>query len=217
MIISRRHTLAMGALGLLASRTALGASAAPATPPEQMGPFYPVTSEGENVADLTRIGGQTERAKGPAIEIAGRVLDRTGTPIGGAMVLIWQANAAGRYDHPRNYFDAPHDPAFRGHALIRTAQDGTFRLISVKPGSYPDGMGADGWRTPHIHYEVIGEEGRLVTQMYFPDEPRNDADFLLSAMRREGRDAAALIAKKAKAPRDGGAETFTWDIVLEKR
>ena len=218
MDINRRRFAGLAMAGLTAGwpRLALAADTPP-TPAEESGPFYPRIGLGENVADLTRVAGQSQRALGQKIELSGRVLTPQGEPVGLAMVLLWQANAAGRYDHPRNYHDAPADPGFRGHALIRTAADGSFRLTSVKPGSYPDGMGAGGWRTPHIHFEVIGEESRLLTQMYFDGETRNDADMLINAMRRDGRDAQALIAKRSGSPVEPDSEAYSWTIVLASR
>ena len=39
--------------------------------------------------------------------------------------------------------------------------------------------GAEYWRPPHIHYDITGRVNRLITQMYFPDEPLNRKDPLL--------------------------------------
>lgn len=214
MDATRRNLLAGSAFSAAGLALTSRSFAATPTPSEQVGPFYPVLRPGENIADLTRVAGRAERALGQTVEVAGRILKPDGKPVGSAMILIWHANAAGRYGHPRNYYDVAADPGFADHALIRSAGDGTFRLITVKPGSYPDGMGTDGWRTPHIHYEVIGEESRLTTEMYFPDEPRNDADMHLKEMRRNNLDPRSRIATRLCAPVEAGAEAFGWDIVL---
>src|SRR5207249_987267 len=53
-------------------------------------------------ADLTG-----RRPLGERIIVTGRVLDDGGAPVAGALVEIWQANAAGRYDHPEDDHPAP--------------------------------------------------------------------------------------------------------------
>ncbi|MBX6747360.1 MAG: protocatechuate 3,4-dioxygenase subunit beta, partial [Acetobacteraceae bacterium] len=54
-------------------------------------------------ADLSKANGR--EAMGERIIVAGRVLDEDGRPVRGAMVEIWQANAAGRYHHARDQHD----------------------------------------------------------------------------------------------------------------
>jgi protocatechuate 3,4-dioxygenase beta subunit len=180
-----------------------------------MGPFYPTVAPHESRADLTRAPNHATRAIGPLIEINGIVRGPDGKPLKGALVLVWQANAAGRYGHPRdNNTKAPIDPGFLGHALMRTGADGAFAFLSVKPGAYPDT--ASTMRTPHIHYEIIGEEGRLITQMYFPGEPGNETDRLLNAMRPADRDPATLIARASKRASEPNVKAFDWDITMER-
>src|SRR3712207_3361435 len=56
-------------------------------------------------ADLTlRNGGE---AVGQRILVHGRVLDSDGRPVPGALVEVWQANAAGRYRHVVDNWPAP--------------------------------------------------------------------------------------------------------------
>lgn len=52
-------------------------------------------------------------AQGERIIVAGRVLDEDGRPVPHTMIEIWQANAAGRYNHPGDTHDAPLDPGFK--------------------------------------------------------------------------------------------------------
>src|SRR5581483_2139350 len=51
--------------------------------------------------------------KGERITISGRVLDAEGKPINDAMIELWQANAAGRYDHPEDEGRGELDPSFQ--------------------------------------------------------------------------------------------------------
>jgi protocatechuate 3,4-dioxygenase alpha subunit len=50
---------------------------------------------------------------------------------------------------------------------------------------------------------------RLVTRIYFPDEPRNATDFVLNLVEPERR--STLIAKKTA----GSPGTLEWNVVLQ--
>ena len=57
------------------------------------------------------------------------------------------------------------------------------------------------WRPPHVHLSVWGRVwlSRLVTQMFFPGEPLNEADAILNAIRDPGareRCIARLVPSK---------------------
>ena len=143
--------------------------------------------------DLTRIPRHPGRALGQVIELSGRVLNVDGSPVKGAALEIWQANAAGRYANPIDKNPAPLDPNFQGVALLHTTAQGRYRILTVKPGAYPDPSG--GMRTPHIHFDVTSDDYRLVAQMYFPGEALNEKDILMSTMPARHRDPALTICK----------------------
>ena len=90
-----------------------------------------------------------------------------------ALVEIWQCNAAGRYHHPGDQHDAPLDPNFYGGGRARADAEGNYRFITIKPGAYPWKNHHNAWRPAHIHFSLFGPAfaTRLITQMYFPDDP----------------------------------------------
>jgi len=145
------------------------------------------------------------------MELSGRVLGMDGSPIKGAAMEVWQANAAGRYAHPIDKNPAPLDPNFQGVALLHTTEDGRYRILTVKPGAYPYSGG--GMRTPHIHFDVSSDEYRLVTQMYFPGEALNEKDPLISTMPARSRDPALSTCKSVES-HEPGILKFEWDLVL---
>lgn len=208
---SRRVLIAQAAAGLVAA-PATAAERLKGTPQEMPGPYYPVVQPRDRDADLTRVSGRQGRAKGQIIEIGGRVLREDGWPVAGAVMEIWQANAAGRYLHGSDATTAALDPNFEGYAQIRTAANGRWRITTVKPGAYP---AAGGTRTPHIHFQVTGRSYRLTTQMYFPGEPMNEKDLLLGTMAARRQDPLQVIAASAPA-REPGVDAFAWDIVLRE-
>jgi len=166
------------------------------------------------------IAGRGEkRAVGQLIHLKVRVLDEDGAPVGGSMVEIWQANAAGRYIHPNDDDHAPVDANFYGAARLLTDETGCFVLRTVKPGAYPVPSSGGWWRPPHIHFSLFGKVWlqRLVTQMYFPGEPLNSQDRILNAV----PDAAArerLVARCLPPTGDPyDAIVFEHHIVLRGR
>lgn len=213
MHISRRHAVMGGLFGTFVSASSLARAQALLAPTgqETFGPFYPVRGPRGHELDLTHFPGKAGKALGQVIELSGRITDRSGKPLAGAEVTIWQANAAGRYTNPVDTNPAPIDPNFLGVVTFKTGPDGTYKIRTIKPGPYPEPSGTI--RTPHIHFDVSHADYRLVTQMYFPGEPLNETDILLSTLAARRRNPANAICKPVKSDR---ADTlaFTWDIVL---
>ena len=134
-------------------------------------PLWPALADGE--ADLTTNGRVNGTPIGERIVVEGRLRDEAGRPVPGALVEIWQANAAGRYVHREELHPAPLDPNFLGAGRCVTDADGLYRFITIKPGSYPWGNHRNAWRPAHIHFSIFGAGlgQRLITQMYFPGDP----------------------------------------------
>jgi protocatechuate 3,4-dioxygenase beta subunit len=138
---------------------------------ELTGPVFGPHEVGPLDHDLTR--SHDGEPIGERIIVSGRVLDAGGRPVRGTLVEVWQANAAGRYDHEADRHPAPLDPNFSGAGRCLTGQDGEYRFVTVKPGAYPWRNHHNAWRPAHIHFSVFGTAftQRLVTQMYFPGDP----------------------------------------------
>jgi protocatechuate 3,4-dioxygenase, beta subunit len=180
------------------------------TPDQVLGPFFPLRRGPAESCDLTIVDGVERIAQGEIIEVAGRILNCKGEPVSGAAVTIWQANTFGRYTHPNDTNPAPLDPGFVGSADIRSGDNGVYRIKTIKPGAYPAGL--DWKRPPHIHFEVHGRFERLVTQMYFPDEPLNCSDRLLNSVLRPD----LLIAAEVPRPDRIAHRHLKFDIILSQ-
>ncbi len=213
MEIDRRSLLAaIGASAAIFPAISRATTLRPA-PVEVLGPFYPRLRPRDQDFDLTRLAGHSERAIGQVIELSGRVLFPDGSPASGALLDIWQSNAAGRYTSPHDNNPAPLDPNFQGSAKLRAGPDGTYRIVTIKPGMYPvDGIHI---RAPHIHFDIAARNTRLVTQMYFPGDPDNDRDMLRPRMAGIGSDPELLTCHALDLRADGVAR-FSWDIVILK-
>jgi protocatechuate 3,4-dioxygenase, beta subunit len=138
---------------------------------EMARPLYGYLPIGEADSDLTR---QHEGEPiGERIIVAGRVLDEDGRAVPHTLVELWQCNAAGRYRHARDNHPAPMDPNFSGAGRTITDAEGRYRFVTIKPGAYPWANHENAWRPAHIHFSLFGGSiaSRLVTQMYFPNDP----------------------------------------------
>ena len=126
---------------------------------------------------------------GQRIIVAGRVLDSDGRPVRGGLVEVWQANSAGRYRHPGDDHPAPLDPNFSGFGRALTDGDGNYRFTTVRPGAYPWRNHANAWRPAHIHFSLFGIElrQRLVTQMYFENDPLFFQDPIFNSVPADAR------------------------------
>ena len=214
--LGRREILKMSAVlagSSVAFSTKLAAAEAALqrTPGQILGPFYPVGELTQN-SDLTRISGRSGRAEGQVLNVMGRVLNLSGEPVRNAKVEVWQANAYGRYTHPSDPNPAPLDPNFEGAAVLTTDSEGRYRFKTIKPAAYPAGPNL--MRPAHIHFQVSGRQDRLVTQMYFENDPHNATDpFLNSAARKE------LLVTKLLAPSpefEPDSKMVVFDIVVYK-
>jgi protocatechuate 3,4-dioxygenase, alpha subunit len=174
------------------------------TPSQTVGPYFTMTlpwPDGPYVVPEGTPG---------AITIVGWVYDGAGNVIPDGLIETWQAGPDGRFKHP----DDPRGAApggyrgFRGFGRCPTAPDGSYRIVTLKPGPLPAPDG--GVEAPHLNVSVFarGLLHRVVTRMYFPDEPAaNAADPVLRSIEQARR--ATLIA----GPGPGGGLRF--DIRLQ--
>ena len=185
---------------------------------EISGPVYGHGSLDPLDADLTRNARINGEPIGERIIVDGRVLDEDGRPVANTLIEIWQANAAGRYVHREEIHDAPLDPNFLGAGRTVTDENGHYRFVTLKPGSYPWGNHPNAWRPAHIHFSLFGPSfvSRLVTQMYFEGDPTFAYDPIFNAVPEAARDL--LIAKfSMDLTEPEWAHGYHFDIVLRGR
>jgi len=154
----------------------------PETITERTGPVFPRELIMERDNDLT--AQHAGHPLGERIYVHGRVLDEDGRPVRGALIEIWQANAAGRYRHKVDTYDAPLDPNFTGEGKTISDDGGRYCFKTIKPGPYPWGNHHNAWRPSHIHFSLFGAGilSRLVTQMYFPGDPLQPLDPIMNSI-----------------------------------
>jgi len=198
-------------LPLWSLQNSLSEVTGPTFRPEELGPL-----DNDLVLNYAQDGGAPI---GERIIVHGRVLDGTARPIPGVLVEFWQANAAGRYRHRNDRYEAPIDPNFGGCGRCMTDAEGQYHFRTVKPGPYPFRNRVNDWRPAHIHFSVFGSgfAQRLITQMYFEGDPLIPHDAILGTI----PDPAAR--ERLVARLDLGASlplhtlAYRWDIVLRGR
>lgn len=209
----RRRQLLIGAASVIAMPPLASLASADTslviTPGQTEGPFYPVALPADLDADLVRVQGQAAQAVGHVTHVSGRVLDKRGGVVRGAMVEIWQCDANGIYNHPQDRGQNRRDAAFQGYGRVQVDGEGRYAFRTIRPVAYPG-------RTPHIHYKIHAPgAGTLTTQMYVAGEPQNARDGILRSIRDARARESVIVRLDAAGDLEPGALRGTFDIVLD--
>jgi protocatechuate 3,4-dioxygenase, beta subunit len=190
--------------------------AIPHTLSEISGPRFGRAALRAGLHDLTRPAGAQGEALGQRIIVYGRVSDEYDRPERGALLEIWQANAAGRYRHDGDHHDAPLDANFTGAGAVLTDDEGSYQFLTIEPGIYPWGNHYNAWRPKHIHFSLFGRAWatRLVTQMYFPADPTLPLDPIFMSVADERARARLVAHFDLERSAADYALAYRFDIVL---
>jgi protocatechuate 3,4-dioxygenase alpha subunit len=182
------------------------------TPSQTLGPFFDfglVIPNGEVVAE--------PGAAGRHVTIVGIVRDSAGSPLPDALIEVWQADASGRYRTPADAQNSSTERGFNGFGRVATDAAGEFLFETVMPGRVPGPGGR--LQAPHIAVGVLarGILTRLITRIYFEEDPANGEDAILSLVPAERR--GTLLARRVDADRyrfeivlQGAGETVFFDV-----
>jgi hydroxyquinol 1,2-dioxygenase len=142
------------------------------------GPFYV-----EGAPEIEQGGDVANGAAGEPCVVKARVRGIDGEAIPGAVVNVWQADAAGHYDVQYEGLQQA-----QGRGVLRTGPDGELDFRTTLASSYPiphDGpvgdllkaAGRHPWRPAHLHFmiEAPGYE-RLITHVFRDDDEWLDSD-----------------------------------------
>lgn len=188
------------------------------TPSQTVGPYfaYGLTPKrsGHNYdwSELITEDMLTPDAAGERIRIEGFVYDGDGLPVNDAMVEVWQADAQGRYAHPRD--PRMSNASFKGFGRCGTDATGKFFFDTVKPGKVagPSGQVADQVQAPHLVVAVFmrGLLTHVFTRIYFEGEADNARDPVLLLVPAARRDT--LIAKRETS---GDVAVYRFDVHMQ--
>jgi protocatechuate 3,4-dioxygenase beta subunit len=183
-VLSRREVLALlGAGGTLLAVGHWPARAQAALPacvvrPEQTeGPFF--VDAALNRSDIRSDPATGAMSEGVPLELLFLVSSVTPgacAPLAGALVDVWQCDAAGVYSGVMGN----REQFLRGHQT--TDESGQARFVTIYPGWYPG-------RTVHIHFKLRADAGGVThdftSQLYF-DDALTDAVYALSPYAARG-------------------------------
>ena len=103
----------------------------------------------------------TEGREGVPLRVGLRFLAADSSPLIGALVEVWHADAEGRYSGFPAETSAPGETFMRGSQ--HTDSRGLCAFDTIYPGWYPG-------RTVHIHLIAhVGDSSSVTTQLFFPD------------------------------------------------
>jgi catechol 1,2-dioxygenase len=140
-----------------------------ATESTVLGPFHMTESPVRELGDdIDLVGG------GEPCVVSGRVLSQDGTPLPGAVLDVWQADAEGYYDVQQ----PDRRPAGNGRGLFTADAEGRFWFRTCVPAPYPiptDGpvgellraTGRHPYRPAHIHFIATADGHTPVTTHIF--------------------------------------------------
>ena len=173
------------------------------TPFQTVGPFFALLLPREHHCASLR----TTQTPGQSIQVQGTVRDGDDRPVADALIEIWQANTAGRCNHPEDPRTQNRDTTFDGFGRLHSDNDGSFSIETIKPGRI---LGPGGQlQAPHLLVGLFarGLLTRLITRIYFEDEASNSDDPILACVAPDRR--ATLIAT-VLAPGD-----YHFDVALQ--
>lgn len=174
------------------------------TPSQTVGPYFAIGlpwPEGPHAVDPD---------SPDAIRITGTVYDGAGVVVPDHLIETWQSDDAGRFADMHGYGGASERADFRGFARYGVeAGDGTFAIVTVKPGRVPEAGGR--LQAPHIDVSVFarGMLHRCVTRIYFEDEAdANGEDPILARVPEERRHTLIAV-------REANGDGYRFDIRLQ--
>ncbi len=154
------------------------------TPSQTVGPYFRIGLTETNARPC--IAGP--KAKGERIRLTFRVVDGDGVPINDCMIEIWQADAAGTYNHPDDARSGASDPECFGFGRMGTDEKGVCEFETVRPGRVPGPNNV--LQAPHLNVGVYarGMLHQFYTRVYFAGDPANAEDPVLAMVPVERRE-----------------------------
>ena len=173
------------------------------TPSQTLGPFFSFSLTAKPLGQMR----QSETA-GEPVHLSIRLFDGEGTPVPDGIIELWQADAAGKYEHPEDKQPHSADPTFCGFGRMATDAAGTCLFETIRPGRVPGVPKSS--QAPHINVIVLarGMLLPLFTRIYFAGDPANSEDSVLAMVAEDRR--PTLFAQ----PDAGRPGTWNFDIRL---
>jgi protocatechuate 3,4-dioxygenase beta subunit len=173
------------------------------------GPFFPAQYIRAGDNDLARLTSGRAKPEGDPYFIYGHVTDGSGSPAVNVIIETWQADAAGRFNHP----------GFFGWGRTWTDREGFYSFTTIKPGAYQASAGNNRWFAPRLSMRLIGSGlmRPLITAVYFPGEMQNADDPQLQAITNVAARQKLIAASAPHRSAPSGVPALRYDICLGGR
>ena len=159
--------------------------------------------------NLAKKVGSFYRAYGEVIFIQGTIVDSFGVPIEGAVIEIWQTNAAGKYHTLLEPNSEYIDKYFSMSGRTITDNLGNYHFITIMPGSNPG-------RAPHINMNIYSTKfGKLETEMYFANHPYNASDYQYLAYDENERAMVTATVRNSDIMNPDSIKLCTFEMVMK--
>ncbi|MDR1498934.1 MAG: hypothetical protein LBS34_01440 [Rickettsiales bacterium] len=159
--------------------------------------------------NLMRKTGSFNVAIGEPLYIKGNVVDAFRIPIGGAIIKIWQTNAAGKYHSLLNPNSKYVDPNFVMSGQSVTDNMGNYEFLTIFPGYYDD-------RAPHINVIVTHKKfGVIETEFYFDKHFRNKEDPIYMSYTEEDRKRLTVPIDYVSIEDISKGKIVTFNVVID--
>jgi protocatechuate 3,4-dioxygenase beta subunit len=159
--------------------------------------------------NLAKKVGSFYRAFGEIIFIQGTISDSFGVPIEGAIIEIWQTNAAGKYHTLLEPNSEYIDKYFSMSGRAITDNLGNYHFITIMPGANPG-------RAPHINFNIYHPKfGRLETEMYFEKHPYNSGDYQYMAYEDDEKKMITAPVNSTDIFNPDSIKLCTFDIIMK--
>jgi protocatechuate 3,4-dioxygenase alpha subunit len=175
-----------------------------------IGPFFPFDFV-DDCSDLTEF--ERRKASGQHIWLAGTVVEEGSVPTGNTVLELWQPDARGVFRHPLDPRHSEIDPGFFGWGRARTDGRGFYRFRTVLPGPSRERDGTPRCAHANLTILAIGLTRRLVTTIFFSDNPDGAQDPVLNCIADPLR-RKHLFARRDETLASGGLPGYRFDIVL---
>lgn len=179
------------------------------TPPRFFSADISMPTKFATTNNLVKKVGEFYRSYGEVIFLQGTITDSFGVPIEGAIVEIWQTNAAGKY-HTLLEPDSEYvDKYFSMSGRATSDNLGNYHFITIMPGANPG-------RAPHINMNIYHPKfGKLETEMYFPKHPYNKTDYQYLSYSEEEKKLVTAAVRNSDIMDPKSNKLFTFNIVMQ--
>ncbi len=162
----------------------------------------------ETSNNLAKKVGAFYRAFGEIIFIQGKVTDSFNVPIFGAIIEIWQTNAAGKYHSLLEQNSEYIDKYFNMSGRAVTDNLGNYYFVTIMPGSY---LG----RAPHINMNIYHQKfGKIETEFYFENHPLNQSDYQYLSYSLKERKALTAKVRLSNITDSKSIKICTFNIIM---